>query len=125
MKKILILILLLIVFITNTKAQAANLAWDQACDASSGCIGMTAAQALVAVQGYIYNAYLGTATVPTQLSPVTCTGTASPFICSTPTYAPFIGNTISLTAKNAIGESGKSVPLPLLLPAIPVNVRLR
>ena len=125
MKKIFFILVFLFSFSFVTEGQASNLAWDQGCDVNSGCAGMTAAQALVAVQGFTYNAYLGSATVPTVITQVTCTGTATPFTCSTPAFTPFIGNTVSITAKNAIGESAKSVPLPLLLPATPVNVRLR
>jgi len=126
MKKILFVFIFALSFFSVAKSQAASLVWNQDCTATTGCTaGMTAAQSLAVVQSYIYSAYLGTATVPTVLAPVTCTGTASPFTCSTPNYIPFVGTVITLTAKNQIGESPKSVPFPLFLPATPVNVRLQ
>jgi len=112
-KKIFLILLTIILISSITNAQAASLAWD------------IVAPDIATARSYTYAAYLGSATVPTILSPVTCTGTTSPFTCSTPNYTPFVGQTITLTAKNGIGESPKSVPFPLFLPATPVNVRLQ
>ena len=112
MKKILILILLLIPIVLD--AQTARLVWEES------------APSLVAAQGYTYKAYVGTSTTGILLTNVICvaTTTSGVFTCSITAPAVFMGNGITLTASNLIGESAKSATFPFPdVPAVPVNLR--
>lgn len=91
------------------------------------------APTLATAQAYEYRAYIdGGAGV---VVPTTCTGTASPFVCSTPFPAstPGVHNTpgIEVTATLVSGtvraESLRSAPLPFILlvaPIAPANLRI-
>ena len=95
------------------------LTWDQA--------GAT----LVAVQGYVYDVQDGT-TAPARLTPVTCTGTATPFVCGSRLPALTTGlHSLTVTARTTVNgtqlSSSPSAPLALLImamPATPQNLRL-
>ena len=121
MKKILFAIIILLVTTTvyaQPPATGTNkLGWDQA------------APTLTEAQGYTYKYYPDTATVGTTLTPVTCTGTTSPFVCDVPFPAFTPGaHTLTVTASNIAGESPKSLPLSFIFtvtPGIPVNVRIK
>ena len=113
----------LIILITSTIAFAqgqatptSKLSWDMS------------APSLIDVNEYVYKYYTdGSETGIVFPTAVTCTGTASPFTCTTnyPAFTP--GNhTITLTASNIAGESGKSNPFAftfVVTPGIPFNIR--
>lgn len=97
-----------------------RLSWDQA------------GTSLPAVQAYEYKVYIDAAVSGTVVTPVTCAGTASPFVCSTAFPASTPGNhTVSVTAAAIVNttrvESLKSTALPFVLvvaPTAPANVRI-
>lgn len=95
---------------------ASKLVWDQS------------APTLVDANSYTYKYYPDGATTGITLTGVTCTGTASPFVCqvSWPAFTPS-NHTLQLTATNIAGESIKSDPFAFVFvvtPAKPVNIRI-
>lgn len=116
---------ILLLFSTAVQAQTPaigteNLTWDQ--DASS----------LAAAQAQAYDMKDGAAAA-VALSPVVCTGTAAPFLCKVRLPALTTGLHASLTVTAKITVSGQvlssapSLPLSLLIiavPAVPQNVRV-
>jgi hypothetical protein len=86
------------------------------------------ASTLATAQSYAYKLYAdGSATGSVVV--VTCTGAASPFVCTTPVGAFAPGaHTIRLTSGNAAGESAQSAPFSftmVIIPATPANIRLQ
>lgn len=87
-----------------------------------------AAPVLADAQAYTYRYYPDGATTGITFTGVTCTGTASPFVCSVliPAFTP--GNhSITLTAANVAGESAKSSPFAFVFvvtPSVPANIRI-
>lgn len=85
---------------------------------------------LPTVQAITYKYYPDSAATGIVLTPVTCTGTVSPFTCQTPLPAFTAANhSIVLTAGETVNgtlvESLPSVPLAftfVVIPATPVNV---
>lgn len=118
-------ILLLVGFAGVAHAQVAatpqhSMVWDQA------------ASTLAEAQGYSYFVIVDGARSATPLANVTCSGTASPFVCRTsvPPMTPG-DHTISLVATAVVNgvtlESQPSTPLPIRLiiaPGAPQNVRI-
>lgn len=105
---------------TLAHAQAtptSKLEWDQ----NAG--NLTEAQAIT------YRYYPDTVPGGTVLSPVTCVGPTSPFVCNVPFPAFTPGShTLSMTAGNDGGESLKSSPLNftfVVIPNPPTNLRIR
>jgi hypothetical protein len=86
------------------------------------------AASLAEAQAFTYKVYADSSTTGQTMTSVTCTGTTAPFTCSNnfPTFTP--GNhTLTITASNLAGESGKSVPLNftfVVTPGVPVNLRI-
>jgi len=80
-------------------------------------------------QSYTYRYYSDGASVGTPIASVVCTGITSPFQCEAPFPAFTPGNhTITLTAGNLAGESGKTSPLDftfIVTPAIPTGLRIK
>lgn len=118
MKKTLLAAAALFLLSTPLYAQTTakdKLAWDQT------------APDVATAQAYTYSAYADTATVGTTLSPVTCTGTVSPFLCSVPFPAFTPGpHTLQVTASNVAGESLKSNVFSftfVVVPTAPANLR--
>lgn len=112
----------LVLFAASTaSAQAATdtskYAWDQT------------APNLAAAQAYVYKAYNDNAAAGVTFTSVTCTGTVSPFRCTTPITAFTPGaHTTTVTASNAAGESLKSNVLSfqfVVIPAAPANLSLQ
>lgn len=97
-----------------------RLTWDQA------------GTSLPAVQAFEYKVYIDDAVTGTVVTPVTCIGATSPFVCTTPFPASTPGShTVSVTASAVVNttrvESLKSAPLPFVLvvaPTAPANVRI-
>jgi hypothetical protein len=94
-----------------------HLAWDQG------------GPDLATVQSYSYNLYPDAVAVPTILTSVTCSGTASPFTCTVafPTFTPG-SHTLTVTAVDAAGESAKASPSLsfqfVVIPLAPVRLRV-
>ena len=121
MKKLYLLIVLVLLSIVQLNAQVpvatptSKLIFDQ----SGG--------SLSEITAYVYKYYPDGNTVGLPLTGV-CTGTISPFTCSTvfPTFSN--GNhSLTLTSTNAAGESVKSVPFAFVyggVPLSPVNIRI-
>jgi len=86
---------------------------------------------LAAVQGYTYHSIDG-ASAATILPGVTCSGTVSPFLCGARLPALTTGGhslaiTATVTLNGQVLSSAPSVPLSLLIiavPAVPQNVRI-
>jgi len=119
MKKIFITAALILVTATAVLAQAiptSKLGWDQG------------APTLAEAQGYTYLVYADGATTPLTLT-ATCVGTATPFQCEAPFPAFTPGNhTLTMSAKNAAGESAKTAPFPftfVVIPATPTGLRIK
>jgi hypothetical protein len=91
-------------------------AWDQ--------VALDLAEA----QGYTYKYYPDGSTTGVVFQNVTCTGAASPFVCTTPIPAFTPGNhTITITAGNVAGESDKSDPFAfafVVTPGKPTRIRI-
>lgn len=90
--------------------------WDQA------------AVDLATAQAYTYRYYADGATTGTAFSGVTCSGTASPFVCRVnfPAFTPG-SHSLTLTAANAAGESAQSAAISftfVVIPAVPSNPRI-
>jgi hypothetical protein len=83
---------------------------------------------LATANSYTYRYYADGATTGVALT-VTCTGTASPFLCTAPVPAFTPGqHSVTLTAANIAGESPKSAPFAftmMILPAVPANIRIQ
>ena len=96
-----------------------QLQWDQG------------AVSLAQAQSYSYDVQDGTA-APVAVSPVTCSGAASPFVCSTRLPALTTGlHALAVRARVVVNgttlQSTFSAPLSILMmaiPAIPQNVRI-
>jgi hypothetical protein len=87
------------------------------------------ASALAEAQGYTYKYYADAGIVGVTLTPVACTGTASPFQCEVafPAFTPG-AHTLALTASNTAGESVKSAPLAftfVVIPSAPTSLRIK
>lgn len=85
------------------------------------------APSLADAQGYTYRYYPDAVTTGTILTPVVCSGTTSPFVCSAafPAFTPG-AHTLTLTAANIAGESGKSSVYSFtmeIIPNAPSNIR--
>lgn len=87
-----------------------------------------AAPTLADAQAYTYKYYPDGNATGVTFTGVTCSGTASPFLCSVliPAFTP--GNhSITLTATNVAGESAKSSPFAFVFvvtPSVPANIRI-
>ena len=93
-----------------------SIAWDQA------------AADLATAQALTYRYYPDGAATGTVFSGVTCSGTASPFVCSVafPAFSPG-PHTIAITAANTAGESAQSALVNftfVVIPAVPANPRI-
>lgn len=121
MKKLLLALAVFAVLVAPLQAQTAvsanKLGWNQT------------ALTLADAQALTYRYYPDGATTGITLSGVTCTGTASPFACEVPFPAFTPGNhSLTLTAANVAGESGKSSPLSftfVVVPAIPTGLIIK
>lgn len=82
---------------------------------------------LATAQGYVYKQYADGALQGTVIA-FTCSGTAAPFLCVAPVGAFTPGqHSVTLTASNAAGESGKSAAIIFtmtVVPQIPGNPRI-
>jgi hypothetical protein len=83
---------------------------------------------LATVSAFTYRLYVDGAVTGSPIAAI-CTGTASPFVCSTPVgaFTPGI-HTVTLTAANAAGESVHSAPLTftmVIVPSAPSNLRIQ
>ena len=102
----------------QTPANPGNkVAWDQP------------APTLADAQGYTYKYYPDAATAGVALTPVTCSGTVSPFQCEAafPAFTPG-SHTMAITASNTAGESVKSAPLSFMfvvIPSAPINLTIK
>lgn len=102
----------------STGTIASKFAWDQP------------APVLADAQGYTYKYYPdGAATGIAFAGGVTCSGTATPFVCEVniPAFTPG-SHSISMTATNVAGESAKSTSFAfnfVVTPAIPTNFRIK
>lgn len=119
MKRVSFLLILLLLVPSVVYSQAvptSRLGWDQ--DAPT----------LADAQAYTYKYYADGSTTGIVLSGVTCTGTASPFVCSAPFPAFTPGNhRITLAAQNLAGESAQSLPLDftfIVTPGVPRGLRI-
>lgn len=120
MKRIGIIVAYLLCVSTLVFGQAApgkKLAWDQA------------ASSLAEAQAYTYKYYADGATTGVALSGVTCTGTASPYVCEVayPAFTPG-AHALTLTSSNPAGESGPSASFAfsfVVIPASPANLRIK
>lgn len=87
-----------------------------------------AAPDLATAQAYTYTLYADGATTGT-VATMTCAGTASPFVCTSPVGAFTPGShSVTFTARNAAGESAHSSALAfvmVIIPAAPANPRLQ
>lgn len=110
----------MVMFVSCASAQTvtstSKLMWDQQ------------APDLATAQAYDYRLYPdGAATVPTPVVGVTCSGTASPFVCVVPFPAFTPGShTEAATAANSAGESLKSTVFAfqfVVIPSPPQNLR--
>jgi hypothetical protein len=118
----LVLAFVLLAGIASAQSSAtptSKLVWDQI------------APDLATANAYTYREYPETwvSGPGTVLTPVTCTGTTSPFVCSTPfpAFTPG-GHAVTMTAGNAAGESLKSTPFPftfVVIPSPPTNLRIQ
>lgn len=79
---------------------------------------------LAEAQSFSYKYYVDGSTAGSPLPTVTCTGTASPFTCTSavPTLSPG-RHTVNLTASSADGESSASNSVTFTLPQTPQNLR--
>ena len=95
---------------------SAKLAWDQA------------APDLATANAYTFRQYPDGSATAVVLSPVTCSGMTSPFVCQVPFPAFTPGaHTTAVTAANIAGESLKSTPFPftfVVIPSVPTNLRI-
>lgn len=97
----------------QTGTPSSQLAWDQP------------AQTLAAAQALTFGYYPDAVTTRTALTGVTCAGTTAPFQCAVafPAFTP--GNhTLTISASNVAGESGKSTVLTfafVVVPGTPTN----
>ena len=83
---------------------------------------------LAEAQAFTYTYYPDGSETGIVFPVVTCTGTVSPFTCSTPipAFTPGVHN-ITITAKNLAGESDKSAPFVfafVVTPGKPTNIRI-
>lgn len=87
-----------------------------------------AAPDLATAQAYVYKIYVDGGATGAVVT-MTCSGTASPFLCTTPVGSFTPGaHTVTFTAANAAGESAKSAGLSfimVIIPAVPQNPRLQ
>lgn len=102
----------------NPNATALNVVgWNQA------------APTLADASGYVYRTYDNGSTTPAVMAGVTCAGTVSPYQCEAPFPPMSPGNhSLTLTASNIAGESGKSVPFVftfIVTPAVPTNFGIK
>jgi hypothetical protein len=108
--------LLVLPLAAQTATPASRFAFDQV------------APDLATANSYTYRYYADGATTGVALT-VTCTGTASPFLCTAPVPAFTPGShSVTLTAGNTAGESPKSVPFSftmVIIPAVPANIRIQ
>ena len=93
-----------------------KLAWDQ--DAAD----------LATANSFTYRHFDDGSATGTPLTPVTCTGTASPFTCRVPfpSFTPGVQHAIAVSAANQAGESLPSTPLSfqfIVIPNSPRNLR--
>ena len=122
MKKFLLVGLMVLALPSLLRAQTQQviatdqLAWDQP------------APSLADAQAYVYKLYTDGGTQGVTLSGVTCSGTASPFLCQLPfpAFTPGVEHTIVVTASNLAGESAKTGTFKftfIIVPQAPSNVR--
>lgn len=76
---------------------------------------------LATANAFTYKHFDDGSAVGLPLTPVTCTGTASPFTCQAPfpAFTPGAQHTIAVSAANQAGESLPSTPLAFQFIAIP------
>ncbi len=83
---------------------------------------------LAEAQSFTYKYYPDNSATGLTFATVTCTGTVSPFVCTTPIPAFTPGtHTITITASNLAGESDKSNPFAfafVVTPGKPTNIRI-
>lgn len=85
---------------------------------------------LATAQSYSFKYYPDGAAAGTALSGVSCSGSASPFLCQAafPAFTPGT-HTLVLTANNVAGESPKSAPpfgfVFVVTPGAPANLRIK
>ncbi len=116
----LVLVCLAIAAVASAQSNASptsKLAWDQA------------APDLATAQAYTYKAYPDGTATGAALSPVTCSGASSPFVCTVPFPAFAPGpHTMTVSAGNEAGDSLPSAALSfsmVVIPAVPVNLRIQ
>ena len=116
-----VLSLLSVVFISSVPAFA------QTATPSNRFALDQAAPDLATAQAYTFRMYADGATTGTVVV-MTCTGSSSPFVCSTPVNAFTPGaHAITMTAANVAGESTASAALSFVMiiqPAPPTNLRI-
>lgn len=88
------------------------------------------ATTLAEANGFAYKYYPDGAATGIALTPVVCTGPASPFLCEAafPAFTPGVQHNITITASNTAGESLKSTPFNftfVVIPSAPTNLRIR
>lgn len=109
------LLLIGLLFVVTTPAQA------QTAGPASRFSWTEGASDLAAANGFTYRVYLDASATGTTLT-ATCTGTASPFACTSPIPALTPGaHTATLTAANVAGESPKSSVLSFQMVAVPAT----
>lgn len=114
MKKILFIIALLIPIAIEAQTTPKKLAWNQ--DAAS----------LAEASGFTYTFYMDSNTQGVSLAGINCSGTTTPFTCTS--NLPLISgiHSFTFTAMNAQGiESAKSSPLSFSVPNTPVNPHIQ
>ena len=83
---------------------------------------------LAEAQSFTYKYYADNSGTGVVFPVVTCTGAASPFVCTAPIPAFTPGqHTITITANNVAGESDKSDPFAfafVVTPGKPVRIRI-
>ena len=104
-----------------------SISWSQATTISRLAIDQGAPD-LVTANSYTYKYYPDNAIAGIVLS-FTCTGTSSPFLCTTsfPAFTPG-AHTLTVTASNIAGESPKSGILSftfVIIPSVPTNLRIQ
>jgi hypothetical protein len=119
-KRILVTLVIVVSCISQINAQNAtplsSLVFDQI------------APDLNTANSYIYKYYPDESTTGMNLT-VNCTGTASPFTCTSPMPAFTPGmHSLTITAANVAGESPKSSPINftfVIIPSSPTNLRIQ
>jgi len=107
------------VWAQTTATSASKITWDQP------------ANSLAEAQAFFYRAYPDGSTVASaaKVLTATCTGTASPYLCTAPYPAFTLGaHTIVLTSMNATGDESLPSSPPfaftfIVRPSAPLNVR--